>query len=80
MGRTTRDELFYGDDLVEEAKLCLQRLAVDNVSCTYVDGTLSLRGQVPSYYHKQKVQEAVIGLKGVAEVRNEIEVTSPRPR
>ena len=80
MGHTTRDEVLYGADLVDEAKQCLKQIAIDSVSCVYENGTLFLRGRVPSYYHKQKVQEALIRLKGVAEVRNEIEVASPKAR
>jgi osmotically-inducible protein OsmY len=74
-----KDELLYGNDLVEAADDCLRHLGVSDVSCEYGDGTLFLRGQVPSYYHKQQIQEAVIGIKGVAKVRNEVAVVA-RPR
>ena len=80
MGHTFREQSLYGDDLVEAARDCLKQIGIENVTCRYVYGTLFLRGVVPSYYHKQQVQEAVVGLKGVTEVRNEIAVAAPKPR
>ena len=50
--------------------------AVRGVLCTYDDGILLLRGQVPSYYHKQLAQEAVAVLDGVTELVNEIKVVT----
>jgi osmotically-inducible protein OsmY len=41
------------------------------VVCHLEQGVLFLRGQLPSYYHKQLAQEAVREMVGV----NEIEVT-----
>jgi osmotically-inducible protein OsmY len=42
--------------------------------CEFDGGRLFLRGQVPSFYLKQLAQEAVVGLEGVHQVINEIEV------
>jgi osmotically-inducible protein OsmY len=42
--------------------------------CEFDRGRLFLRGQVPSFYLKQLAQEAVVGLEGVQQVVNEIEV------
>ena len=44
------------------------------VACEYRHGVLLLRGQLPSFYHKQLAQEAVARLPGVTQVVNEIEV------
>lgn len=40
------------------------------------DGRVTLRGVVRSYFQKQMAQEALRGLDGVDEVRNELEVIS----
>jgi osmotically-inducible protein OsmY len=40
------------------------------------EGFVILRGRVPSYYLKQVAQAAVLGLPGVEEVRNELDVIS----
>jgi osmotically-inducible protein OsmY len=50
--------------------------AVKNVTFDYDRGTLTLRGQVMSYYQKQLAQEAVIKLDHVREVVNRIEVSA----
>jgi osmotically-inducible protein OsmY len=44
------------------------------VSCHCENGVLVLHGRVSSYYQKQRAQEAVKKLDGVADVVNEIEV------
>ena len=44
------------------------------IRCECDQGCLFLRGQVPSFYFKQLAQEAVVGMKGVRQVVNEIEV------
>jgi osmotically-inducible protein OsmY len=49
-------------------------LAVQRIWCEYHDGHLFLRGQVPTFYHKQLAQVAVANLEGVSLVVNEIEV------
>lgn len=52
-------------------------LALQNVSCDYLDGVLSLRGRLPTYYLKQVAQEAVADLEGVDRTDNQIEVVMP---
>ena len=47
---------------------------VRGVSCECDGGLLRLRGRVPSFYHKQLVQEAVADLRGVLQVLNQTEV------
>jgi osmotically-inducible protein OsmY len=57
------------DRLLKEPHLSVQR-----IWCEYDGQQLFLRGQVPTFYHKQLAQVAVAGLDGVAQVVNEIEV------
>lgn len=72
----------YENDLhvtvvIELANTCLQKslyTAIRNVSCEYDQGVLWLRGRLTSYHEKQMAQEAVMGLEGVAQVVNQIEV------
>jgi osmotically-inducible protein OsmY len=40
------------------------------------DGTLTLRGQLPSYYLKQMLQTVVQRVPGVLHIRNLVEVTN----
>jgi osmotically-inducible protein OsmY len=49
-------------------------LALREVALDLVDGQLTLRGSVPSYFLKQVAQSAVIGTSGVHTVVNEIVV------
>jgi osmotically-inducible protein OsmY len=46
------------------------------LSCDWEDGVLVLYGRVSSYYQKQRAQEAVKKMDGVAEVDNRIRVDS----
>jgi osmotically-inducible protein OsmY len=55
--------------ILHQAHLTQQR-----IWCECDQGRLFLRGQVPSFYLKQLAQEAVIGMEGVRQVVNEIEV------
>jgi osmotically-inducible protein OsmY len=57
------------DRLRQEPHLTVQR-----IWCEFHSGHLYLRGQVPSFYHKQLAQAAVAGMDGVEQVVNEIEV------
>jgi osmotically-inducible protein OsmY len=50
--------------------------ALKHVACDYHGGVLTLRGRLPTYYLKQRAQEAVAGIGGVGRVANEIEVTT----
>jgi osmotically-inducible protein OsmY len=49
-------------------------LHMQRIWCEYAEGQLFLRGQVPSFYHKQLAQAAVAGMDGVDQVVNDIEV------
>jgi osmotically-inducible protein OsmY len=49
-------------------------LAFHRIWCEYAGGRLFLRGQVPSFYHKQLAQEAIAEMESVDQVVNEIEV------
>jgi osmotically-inducible protein OsmY len=51
-------------------------LALKNITCQYQDGTLVMRGRVPSYYLKQVACAAVAGLPGVRRIVNQIDVGS----
>jgi osmotically-inducible protein OsmY len=44
------------------------------VRVDYREGVLVLRGQAKSYYHKQLIQEAVRGIKGVEDIENSVDV------
>jgi hypothetical protein len=44
------------------------------VRCRYRIGRISLKGAVPSYYHKQLAQEVVKSLPGVTAIDNGITV------
>jgi hypothetical protein len=46
------------------------------VSFCYERGALFLRGQLPTYFHKQLAQEAVRRIEGVNRIVNQIEVTN----
>jgi hypothetical protein len=49
-------------------------LTMQRIWCEFDRGMLFLRGQVPSFYHKQLAQAAVAGLGDVQQVVNDIEV------
>jgi osmotically-inducible protein OsmY len=48
--------------------------ALKNVRCTFEEGSLILRGFVPTYYLKQLAQHAVAKVDGVEWIDNQIEV------
>ena len=50
--------------------------SLGSVRCRYRDGTLTLQGKVPSYYHKQLAQEAIRKVSNVELIVNEINVWS----
>jgi hypothetical protein len=45
------------------------------IECSFQDGTMELRGRVPSYYHKQLAQEALRKVNDVKQLVNNIEVS-----
>ena len=49
-------------------------LTQQRIWCEFDGSRLFLRGQVPSFHFKQVAQEAVVGMAGVRQVVNEIEV------
>jgi hypothetical protein len=55
--------------LLQEPHLTIQR-----IWCEFDGEQLFLRGQVPSFYHKQLAQVAVADMEEVDRVINEIEV------
>ncbi|HEY2252076.1 MAG TPA: BON domain-containing protein, partial [Planctomycetaceae bacterium] len=74
-----RDNVLMGSEgIIVSAGL--QRLrespygAVRRLSCEFADGVLTLRGNVASFFHKQVAQQSVVGLEGVDQVDNQIEV------
>ena len=50
------------------------------IACRFRSGTMFLKGEVPTYYHKQLAQEAVRTLAAVRAINNQITVTPRRPR
>jgi osmotically-inducible protein OsmY len=61
-------------DAAKQRILHQPHLTMQQLWCEFDRGRLFLRGQVPSFYFKQLAQEAVVGMEGVREVVNEIEV------
>jgi osmotically-inducible protein OsmY len=52
--------------------------ALKAVNCQYRRGTLLLKGDVPTYFHKQLAQEAMRALPGVSHIANRISVRQER--
>lgn len=50
------------------------------IVCRFRSGTMFLRGEVPTYYHKQLAQEAVRTLAAVNSINNQITVAPRRSR
>ena len=48
---------------------------LQQVRSDFHNGVLTLHGRVSSYYLKQVVQSLVLGMEGVVEIRNWVEVT-----
>ena len=46
------------------------------ITCTYRDGILTLRGTVPSFYLKQVLQSTLMDVQGVRRVDNRVDVIS----
>jgi len=49
------------------------------VTCEFHEGVLTLRGQLPSYHHKQMAQELVFRIDGVEKIENRIDVVDADP-
>jgi len=74
---TTLESTASTSDTAHVAKQRIHRqphLAFHRIWCEYDGGRLFLRGQVPNFYHKQLAQEAIVGMDGVDQVINDIEV------
>jgi len=72
--RTAFDSPVHYPGILEAATKCLQNSpyqAVRRVLCECDHGILFLRGHLPTFYQKQRAQEAVAKLKGVLHVMNE---------
>lgn len=66
-----------GPDIEEAARIRLQHSpyrALRRVTCDFLDGTLTLRGSVPTFHYKQLAQVSILGLLGVKRIINEIDV------
>jgi hypothetical protein len=50
--------------------------SLNSVRCRFQQGTLTLKGKVPSYYHKQLAQEATRKIGNVKAIVNKIDVVS----
>lgn len=64
------------------AKRCLEARGygvLRHIVCRFRRGTMTLKGTVPKYYHKQVAQEAVRRLANVETVVNEIRVSAKDP-
>lgn len=48
--------------------------SLGSVRCHFRDGTITLHGSVPSYFHKQLAQESLRNAPHVTQVVNHIEV------
>jgi len=67
----------FSDSVAHLAETLLGRSgyrSLQRVHCEYVAGTLTLRGQVPSFYMKQVAQTVVKSLRGVTLIDNRLEV------
>jgi hypothetical protein len=53
---------------------CAYRFIFKNVRWRYVDGRLTLRGCVPSFYLKQVLQELMRDIDHVEQIVNDVEV------
>ena len=74
---TVRNSLVRLPEVAEAANERLRNSpypALRGVTCECDQGVLLLRGHLRSFYHKQLAQEAVVRLRGVDAVINEIEV------
>jgi len=79
--RLVEEELQYRPSLLDAAFDTLRRTGygqLRTIDLQYDDGTVTLSGQVPTYFLKQAAQSAVMSVAGVLRVNNELCVVSPR--
>ncbi len=77
------DHSHHVRQLQAEIRSRLQRSGhrgLDDVSCDFSRGVLTLRGRVETYYLKQLAQAVLCGLDGVEELTNDIHVDAPPRR
>jgi osmotically-inducible protein OsmY len=48
--------------------------SIQKIVCVYHEGSLVLRGCLPTFFHKQMAQQAVVDIMGVKQVDNQIKV------
>lgn len=68
----------HAGTIEKSARLHLARTGyptLNVVQCTFRDGRITLRGQVPSFYHKQLAQEALREVAHVSQIINNLEVS-----
>jgi osmotically-inducible protein OsmY len=68
-----------GEECLRNAERCLRDCnysALRGIDCSYHNGVLTLRGQVPTFYMKQVAQELASKASRV-EIANCLEVTPP---
>jgi hypothetical protein len=71
----------YREPIERLAKIRLAKTGyrrLKTIDCSFRDGTMVLRGEVRSYYHKQLAQEALRDITHVTQLVNDIEVLYPR--
>ncbi len=55
---------------------CPYRFVFDKITWQFADGTLRLRGRVPSFYLKQVLQERLRNIRWIDRIENEVAVIS----
>ena len=56
------------------SEACPDVFYFERISLDYADGILTLRGQLPSFYLKQLLQEHLRGMESVAQKDNQVDV------
>ena len=70
------------NEVIHRAQAKLEEHAVfrgrtEQIEMDEQDGTLVLRGTVPTFYVKQVLQTALRNIEGVTEIKNRVDVTWP---
>ena len=68
------DEVRIAGDVVR-AVLSTGRFSSSQLHVSVADGVVTLRGRVTSYHQKQAAQVAALAVRGIRQLRNEVEVT-----
>ncbi|MBX3415158.1 MAG: hypothetical protein KF708_20910 [Pirellulales bacterium] len=74
---TGLSQLGLARQLEKAARACLAGsgyAVLRQVKCEYHQGTLTLRGRVPSYYLKQIAQAKVLSCVGIMRIENSLQV------